>query len=667
VVFEDLHWADASTLDLLTVLMRRAAASSLLLVCTFRPEFHIQPEVAGRITHLTIARLDRAETEEMVTELLGEEPPAALMERIVERTDGVPLFVEEVVRELQEGGEVEVAAIPATLRDSLTARLDRLGDAKDVAQTAALLAREFPYALLAAVMPGDEAHLRAALDRLVDAGILYAAGDRYLFKHALLQDAAYESMLQSRRQELHERVARVLERGFDELVEVEPETVARHLTAAGRATEAIPHWLNAGERALDVAAYAEAEAHLVAGVRLVPELPDEHARRQTEIAFQLRLGAARMSIAGYGAPGTKEAFERAAALSTELDDFTSLAPALYGLAGFQIATGSATRAYEFAERLRRLATEAGDREVGVEADAIQGVAAFLLGRLDDALARFADALAAWDPEAHRRHTITFGQEPGVVALATQAMTLGFRGDVAAARRASTFAIGAARQIEHPLSLAYALATTGLVEQALGDVERAAAASEELLDVAQQHLLGTLHAWGLSIAGWATLRRGEVERGLEETLAGLEAAAALGFPCGVGHFAAALVDGCLRAGEGDGAAAALAHAEAAGDERIYHPELQRVRVAAALGQERDADRAEGDLRSALGLARELGAKIPEVRTAQTLAELLEARGRGDEGRELLAAALGDQGDAPAAPVFAEAAEALVRLGGAPARA
>ena len=525
VVFEDLHWADRSTLDLMETLIRRAPAQSMLVLATFRPEFRPHPALLGRVTQLSIARLDRAETDQMVGALLGAPPPPALADLIAERTDGVPLFVEEVVRRIREAGDEEHpdVSIPATLQDSLHARLDALGDAKEVAQTAALLAREFPYALLAATMPGDEARLREALDRLVDDGVLLAvghpSGERYLFAHALLQEAAYDSLLQSTRQELHARVAAVLEERFDELVEVEPECVARHLTAAGRWSDALPHWLRAGEQALAAAACVEAAAHLEAGLGLVAELPDERGRWDTELAFQLRLGAARMAAEGYAAPGTKAAFERAEELAGLLDDSARLAPALYGLVVFNIAGAQQSRGYALAQRLLRVADAAGDAAVAVEAEALLGAAAFLLGRLDDAEGHLSRALELWDPEAHRAHALSFGQDPGVVTFSMQAVTLGWRGDVAGARRSADRASTVAREAGHPLSLAYALGAAGALELALGDVDRTARIAAELLALTTEHRLPLWQPWGRVFEGWVALRRGALDEGLRTARAG----------------------------------------------------------------------------------------------------------------------------------------------------
>jgi tetratricopeptide (TPR) repeat protein len=654
VVAEDLHWADASTLDVLGRLIRRAPGTSMLLVATFRPEFVPERDQVGHVTQLTLARFDRMETEVMLGALLGDEPASpALAELVATRTDGVPLFIEEVVRTLRESGGLEdpaaVTAVPETLQDSLLARLDRLGEAKEIAQTAAVLAREFPYAMLAEIVDMDEDRLRAGLARLVDAGILYETRrwerESYLFKHALIMDAAYDSLLHARRRELHVRVAEAMQdERFRDVVLAAPDCVARHLTAADRAAEAIPHWRRASAASLGASAYAEALGQLEAGLALVEALPAEE-RDEVELVFQLRLGAAHMGLSGYGTPESRAAFARAEEVSRSLDESTRIVPALYGLIAFSLGSGEPPRAHALAQRLERIVEASGAEEVPMEGIVLLGTSAFLLGDLDEARRRLDRAVALWDPEVHRGHTRFTVQEPGVVALAMRGVTLGWQGEIGAARRSVAEGVEAGRAAEHPLSLCYALGAAGVLEQALGEVERVEAVARELLAVGGQHRLPVWQAWGRAMHGWVTVRRGEVAAGVDEALAGLDVAAATGFASSRSHFLAALGDACLRADAPDDAlrladeALPLAGPEG---ERVYEADLLRIR-GCARGDEDEVERA-------LEGARSRGARLPELRAAHALSEL-----RGTA--EPLATALAGFPDGDGAAVVREAEAAL----------
>jgi DNA-binding SARP family transcriptional activator len=656
VVAEDLHWADATTLDLFTRLVRRAPGTSLLLVATFRPEFIPERDVVGHVTQLTLARFDRMETEAMLGALLGGAPASpALAELVTARTDGVPLFIEEVVRALRDAGDLEddspaAHAVPETLQDSLLARLDRLGEAKEIAQTAAVLAREFPYAMLVKVIDMDEERLRAGLARLVDAGILYETRrwqeESYLFKHALIADAAYDSLLHARRRELHVRVAEAMQdERFRDIVLAAPDCVARHLTAADRPVEAIPHWRRAAAAALGASAYAEAIGHIEAGLALIDALPADR-RDEVELGFQLRLGAAHMGLSGYGTPEGRAAFARAEEVSRRLEGSARLVPALYGLIAFSVGAGEQRRAHDLAQRLEGIVEAAGE-EIAMEGTVLLGTSAFLRGDLAEAMERLDRAIALWDPEVHRANTRFTVQEPGVVALAMRGVTLAWRGEIAAARRSVAEGVESARAAEHPLSLCYALGAAGVLEQSAGEVERVAAIARELLAVGSEHRLPVWHGWGRAMDGWVTVRRGDVAGGVDEAIAGLEAAGIAGFVSSRAHFLAALGDACLRQGApGEALRLADQGLPLAGSEgeRTFEPDLRRVR-GGALGADGTPE-----LEQALAGAQALGARLPELRAAHALSSL-----RGTA--EPLAAALATFPDGDGAAVVREAEAAL----------
>jgi predicted ATPase len=348
-VVEDLHWIDPSTLEFLTLLVEQGPTARLLTLLTCRPEF---PPPWGLRTHLTplaLQRLPQPQVEAMMARMTaGKTLPPAVHQHVVTKTDGVPLFVEELTKTVLESGllrETEESyaltgplpplAIPATLHDSLMARLDRLATVKTVAQLGAVLGRTFSYELLQAVTPLDETFLQEALARLVDAELLYQRGvppqATYLFKHALIQDAAYQSLLKSTRQQFHQQIAQVLEARFPALVETQPELVAQHYTAAGCAEQAIPYWQRAGQLASDRSAHLEAISHVTTGIALLTTLPETPERIQQSLRLHIALGAALQIAKGHAAPEVEHAYTRAYALCQQVGESPELATVLFVL------------------------------------------------------------------------------------------------------------------------------------------------------------------------------------------------------------------------------------------------------------------------------------------------------------------------------------------------
>src|SRR5262245_4409327 len=339
LLVEDLHWCDASSLELLGRIIAQSATARVLFVATARPEFTPPWPTRSNLTTLQLARLTKRQAREMVTTLLGETVPAETLEALITRADGVPLYVEELTKAVVERGATRSAdAIPTTLAGSLMARLDRLSTAKEVAQRAAVLGREFGYWLLAAVADMDDAGLRHGLARLVDAEIVFQRGEppeaTYTFKHALVQEAAYESLLKRTRQQLHGRVVDVLRERFPERVESEPELLARHAEAAGRADDAITYYGGAGERAQRRSAHEEAIGQLRKAIVLLEKQPAGTERNERELTLQLALGASLVAARNYSHAETGAAYERAVALAEAIGDAAQLGTARTWLAVF---------------------------------------------------------------------------------------------------------------------------------------------------------------------------------------------------------------------------------------------------------------------------------------------------------------------------------------------
>ena len=344
--WEDLHWADPSTLEVLTLFLEQVPTTRLLAVLTSRPEFTPPWGSHSYLSQLTLSRLGRTHVELMVERVTGGKAlPAEVVHQIASKTDGVPLFVEELTKMVMEsvesvesvesigsmgghGRSLLPLGIPATLHDALMARLDRLNTVKEIAQLGATIGREFTYEVLQAVSLLDEGTLQRGLKQLVEAELVYQSGvppqARYLFKHALIQDTAYQSLLKSRRQQLHQTIGKVLEEQFPETKETHPELVAHHYTEAGLIAQAIPYWQQAGQRASQRGANAEAVRHLTTGLELLRSLPDTPDRTQQELTLQLALGAALIATKGFAAPEVEHAYRRAQELCEQVGESAAL-------------------------------------------------------------------------------------------------------------------------------------------------------------------------------------------------------------------------------------------------------------------------------------------------------------------------------------------------------
>jgi predicted ATPase len=377
MLFEDAHWADPTTLEVLDLLIDRARTVPLLVVVTYRPEFQSRWSGQGHVGALNLSKLTRPQSAAIVSALAGGKAlPAALLEQILTRTDGVPLFVEELTKSILESGELKDAGdnyeyagsaraltIPATLRDSLMARLDRFMPVKEIAQIGAAIGREFSYELIAAVAPMPQAQLDDSLVRLSESGLAFRRGTSpdaiYTFKHALVQDAAYDSLLKSRRQELHAKIARVIEAHFPNVKTTEPEVLAYHLTAAGLPEAAIPLWQSAGELALKRMALTEAIAHLNRGLELVFTLPRSSQRYDNELGLRTRLGTAWMALKGWATPEVWTSLHPALALAKSLERHDALGAILWGLAANVLNQGRVAESPPWAEEMSKSNAPAG--------------------------------------------------------------------------------------------------------------------------------------------------------------------------------------------------------------------------------------------------------------------------------------------------------------------
>jgi predicted ATPase len=390
---------------------------------------------------VTLTRLPRRQATELTGRVAhGKALPPEVVEQLVAKTDGVPLFIEELTKMVLESGLLEERddryeltgplpplAIPTTLHDSLMARLDRLAAVKGLTQLGATLGREFSYAWLQAVAPWDEATVHQGLHRLVEAEFLYQQGlppqATYTFKHALIQEVAYQSLLKSTRQQYHQRIAQVLEARFPEVCETQPELLAQHYTEAGLSVQAIPHWQRAAQQALQRSAHVEAINHLTKGLELLTTLPDTPGRAQQELDLQLALGPALMATKGFAAPEVEQTYARARALCAQVGDTPQLFPTLGGLCRFYQTRGALPTARELGEQLYRLAQRAAAPPPRLEAHDALGTILFFLGEYAAARMHLEQGIALADPTAQRALALRLGVAPGVRCLAHAAHAL----------------------------------------------------------------------------------------------------------------------------------------------------------------------------------------------------------------------------------------------------
>ena len=675
LITEDAHWVDPTTLEFLTLLLSEVAPPRLLTIVTFRREFRPQWDARDDHTDIVLGPLAREETIAMITRVANNKRlPAPVLDQLLANTDGNPLFVEELTKTVLESGLLREAengyemadipltlAIPATLHDSLIARLDHLGSAKAVAQVAAILGRTFPYELLQAVSPVDTPTLEAALDRLVEAGLLYPQGPvpigRYQFKHALVQEAAYQSLLRSTRQQTHQRVAQTLAEKFSEIAETQPELVAHHYTEAGLGALAIPYWQRAGQRAVERSAYREAISHLTRGLGLLSQLPEGPQRIQHEIGLQITLGAPLMAVRGYTAQDVEKVFGRARELCRQIGETPQLFTALRGLRQYYQIRGDSQTAFELSEQLLRLAERAQDSALLMEAHNALGAALFWMSYFGPAHDHFNRVIGLYDPQVHRSHAFFYANDPGVVASSYAAWTLWYLGYTDQSLQRLDRALALARELAHPFSLAVALAYGSSLHYFRRASGPAREWAEQAIALATEHGFPFWLAQGTMVRGWALTEQGRVAEGIAELRQGLttwRGHTELARP----SYLTMLAQGLARAGQSEEAFAALNEAMATVSGRadrtfdavdVYH---LKAELLLAQGEPKDAE-AEACLRRAIEIAGRQGAKPWELRATLTLSHLLERQGKRAEAHRNLAAIYGwfteglDSADARAA--------------------
>jgi class 3 adenylate cyclase/tetratricopeptide (TPR) repeat protein len=646
VLVEDLHWVDASSLELLARLMAQTATARVLLIATARPDFTPPWPARSNVTTVPLARLTKRQAREMVLVLAGGTLPAEMIDTLVARADGVPLYVEELTKSVAEPDVARgVDAIPATLADALMARLDRLSAAKEVAQRAAVLGREFGYPLLAAVAEMDDTGLRQGLARLVDAEIVFQRGEppeaTYVFKHALVQEAAYESLLKRTRQQHHGRVVDVLRARFPERVESEPEVVARHAEAAGRSDDAITYYGRAGERAQARSAHEEAIGQLRKAIALVETRPAGAERDECELSLQLALGASVQATRGYSHHETEAAYERAAGLAAAVGDAASLGMTRTQLATLYYTRGEVERGRVLAAEVLALAEARGDRKQALWAHVNVAVPEHYQGKFASSLAHGERAIALYDPVQHHGLVRAMAGDQGISALSVAAWNLWNLGQPDAALARAREAVALARQLDDPFSLAFATFFETVVHWYRRDVAAQRERATEVVTLSESQgfplWLGVGRAWHAA----ARVVAGDAGA-LPEIMHGMALAAETGNQSGAPGIFSLLAEAQQAAGqlaEAQGTVATALAIAAQTGQPFFEADLRRLDGDLLLGTGGEADKAAARYHRALAIAREQGARSFELRAATSLARLLRDQGQRAGARNLLAPVYG----------------------------
>jgi class 3 adenylate cyclase/tetratricopeptide (TPR) repeat protein len=681
MMFEDAQWSDPTTLELLDIIIDRATALPVLLIVTFRPEF--SPPWAGRphVTALGLNRLAPRQRAEMIMGITdGKALPEDIAAQIVERTDGVPLFVEELTKAVVESGMLNDAgdhytavgpaptlAIPASLQASLLARLDRLAPVREVAQIGSALGRQFSHELITAVAQMPSAHLDEALAQLVGAELIYRRGTppdaEYTFKHALVQDAAYGTLLRSRRQQLHARIAMTLEDRFPEMVAGQPALLAHHCEEAGLTEKAVDYWLAAGRQASGRSAGAEAGALLRRGLALTPALPDDDERQQREFDLQVALAQALIISRGWGPREVSEAYDRARALASTLNRPRVLLSALWGQFIDHWARADLKRAQQLAAELRELGETADDVVMKVTCCEAEGLACFSLGEFTAGRPCFEKGLELYDP-ANRPHYLELLACDGRIYLrGNLSWLLACLGNLDQALSQSDAALQEARRLSHPFTLAFALGcswwTAWFVGSEPGSLLQHA---DEELALATEHRFGFQRAMALVWRGWCLAAIGREDQGIPLITTGMAGWDEIGFVIWKPCILSLLAEACHGAGQ---CQAALKHLSEAGrlaqetGERWFQAATLRITgdVRAAMG---DRAGAEASYEEAIAVARQQSAKLWELRAGMSLARLWRDQGKRGKARDLLAPVYGWFTEGFATPVLQEAKLLLEEL-------
>jgi predicted ATPase/class 3 adenylate cyclase len=666
MIFEDAHWTDPTSLEVFGRAVDRIATLRVLLIVTFRPEFEAPWIGRPHVTALTINRLAQRDIDAMIDRVVGNKLlPTSVRQDIIERTDGIPLFVEEMTKAVLEAGSESEArqtagavpspalAVPASLHASLMARLDRLGPAKEVAQIGAAIGREFSHALLASVVSKPEAELGSALDRLVAAGLLFRQGvpphATYLFKHALMQDAAYGTLLREPRRALHARIAEILEIQFGEIAERQPELLARHCTEAGLIEKAAGLWGKAGQRSLERSALVEAAEQLTRALGQIATLPATPALRREQIKLQVALITPLIDVKGYAAPETQAAteqarllIEQAEALGEPLDDPLLLFSVLYGfwVVSYLAINGDMLR--ELAAQFLTLAERQGTTAPLMIGHRLMGISLLTTGDVSEGRAHFDQAIALYDPAHHRPLAMRFSVDAGVSILSYRSWALWLLGYPEAALADSREALKDTREIGQAATSMYALFHASMTHTWCGNYVAAAALDDELLTLANEKSSLFWKADGTLVRGSIFALTGKASEAVQMITSGITALRSTG-ATGFSGYLPDLASAYAELGQFDDAWRCIGQAMTEVETtkgKMWEAEIHRIAGEISLmSPQPDAAKAQAYFERALAISRKQQAKSLELRAAMSMARLWRDQGKPHQARELLAPVYG----------------------------
>jgi class 3 adenylate cyclase/predicted ATPase len=659
LLFEDAHWIDPTSVEMMDKLVRRVVDLPVMIIVTYRTEFAPAWLDLGHVTLLNLNHLVRGQVVELIHNTAGGKTlPEAIVAQIAKKSQGVPLFIEEITRAILESGDLEDDGgryllrgsirdfpIPPTLRDSLIARLDRLGVAKDVALTASIIGREFSYELLDAVAGLSQATLLEGLEKLVRSDILGQWGlpprSRYVFKHALIRDAASDCVLNARKRELHERTAGVLASRFPEVAETEPELLAHHYTEASLVDRALTYWRQAAERAAKGLAYIEALGHVERAIKLIATMPEGPDKDEWELTFLVIEGPSRMALDGWDSPPAKRLYERARTVAEKLGRPAEVFRSVWGLWMGAHTSGQHRHAHELLEEIFDLVAETKDPEYLVQSHHAAGSQMVAEGLPLEALTHIDQLLTNYRMDVHGNLAMTYGaHDPGCCSLAMRALSLTMLGRLEQVEPALKEALELSHRLDHKPSLAQAHMFSAENYIILNKVDEAEAHLNICLQLAEKYSLANYLIPAKIMQGWVLVLRGDVHAGVQQAEAAVETLKS--YPSRRFHLPIRIgIVGLTKAAAGDidGALAlfvsALDVASTTG-ERWYEPELLRFKAEMLLARPRQgANEAEQCLEAAITLARRQEAKLWELRATIALVNLWAKQGRRNEGRDLLA--------------------------------
>jgi predicted ATPase/class 3 adenylate cyclase len=657
MVVEDAHWIDPTSLELLDLTVERVPSLPVLLVITFRPEF--TPPWVGRpqVTLLTLSRLSHRQRTEMLSRLTdGKMLPIEIAEQIIDRTDGVPLFIEELTKAVVESSELadegdrdrvtkpmSPLAIPTTLHASLLARLDRLAPVREVAQIGAVLGRHFSHELISSVAPIPQTQLNDGLAQLVRAELIFRRGTpphaEYTFKHSLVQDAAYGTLLRDSRQQLHARVVTALELQFPDIVAAQPELMAHHCAEARQMDRAIDHWLKAGERAARRSANLEALRHLTRGLEALRSLPESLPRDRRELAFQIAIGTPLIAVKGYSAPQTGAAFSRARALCERLGEVEPLAATLSGEFTYYFEPGNCEKMRRLVDEAQQICERLPNPVLRLASHRLAGITAMHSGAFSVARSEFEAITRLYDPKRHRSQPAHYVHDPEVSALTYLSLVLWILGFPDQARGSSAAALRCAADLDQANLTAHVRNFAGAaLAELLGDVAAVRTHADAIVDLAERHSLVYWRVNGMFLRSWAMAHQENLETGLKSMRESAADRLARGVRWFQARYLCMLAAVHAKAGQADAGLGVISAAKGLlvqTNEHMWASELDRLEGELRRLQNAPVSDVESFFTRALTRSRQQNAKSLELRAASSLARLWRDQGKCNEARDLLA--------------------------------